>query len=72
MAKIDWDWFAELAICETKIIELEVRVASQKQNIELILNRGMDAALAQRVPPLSVRLKSSGVIGISCVSREAV
>jgi uncharacterized coiled-coil protein SlyX len=37
MAKIDWDWFAELAICETKIIELEVRVASQKQNIELIL-----------------------------------
>ena len=49
MAKIDWDWFAELAICETKIIELEVRVASQKQNIELILNRGMDAALAQRV-----------------------
>jgi uncharacterized coiled-coil protein SlyX len=49
MAKIDWDWLAELALCESKIIELEIRVASQKQKIELLLNRGMDAALAQRV-----------------------
>jgi hypothetical protein len=49
MTKIDWDWFAELATCEAKIVELEVRVAAQKQKIELLLNRGMDATLAQRV-----------------------
>jgi hypothetical protein len=49
MAKIDWDWLAELALCETKIVELEVSVASQKQKIELLLNQGMDAALAKRV-----------------------
>ena len=49
MAKIDWDWFAELAACEAKIVELEVRVAAQKQKIELLLSRGIDVALAQRV-----------------------
>jgi len=50
------------------------RVDAMEQRLEAMLEavREVQPALQDFYLSLSVRLKSSGVIGISCVSREAV
>jgi hypothetical protein len=49
MAKIDWDWSAELETCRIRIAELEAGIALQKQKIQRLFDRGMDADFVQRV-----------------------
>jgi uncharacterized coiled-coil protein SlyX len=49
MPKIDWDRPAELEACQTRIAELEAGIASQKQKIQRLFDRGMDAEFAQRI-----------------------
>src|SRR5580700_1306150 len=46
---IDWDWQAQLQTCQSKIAELEVKIASQKQKIQRLLDHNMNATFAQRI-----------------------
>jgi hypothetical protein len=49
MARIDWDWCAELETCQIRIAGLEAGIASQDQKTQRLSDRGMDAEFAQRV-----------------------
>ena len=49
MARIDWDWPAQLEGCQIRITRLEAGITSQKQKIQHLSNKGLDAAFAQRV-----------------------
>src|SRR6516162_4845024 len=63
---------ARLAAMPPCLIGMEARVGAHHLRRKLQAH-GHDARLMPAKPRLlSVRLKSSGVIGISCVSREAV
>jgi uncharacterized coiled-coil protein SlyX len=49
MAMIDWDWPAQFETCQARIAELEERIASQKEKIQRLLKRNMNAIFAQRI-----------------------
>jgi hypothetical protein len=56
MTKIDWDWQSQLEKCQCKIAELEERIASQRQKIQRLLDRNLDATFGQRI--LAMRQES--------------
>ena len=56
MAKIDWDWPAQLENCERRIAELEAGIASQEQKIRQLLKAGKNAEFANR--GLAIRQES--------------
>jgi hypothetical protein len=49
MAKIDWDWSAELKTCQVRIAKLEAEIASQRETIQRLLDRGLGVEFPQRV-----------------------
>src|SRR5271169_5805173 len=56
MARIDWDWPAQLDVCKERIVELEAGIASQEQKIRVLLKAGMNAQIARRL--LAIRQES--------------
>jgi TolA-binding protein len=56
MRTIDWDWPAQLEMCQSKIAELEKKIALQRQKIQRLLDQKMNAAHAQRL--LAIREQS--------------
>jgi hypothetical protein len=56
MRMIDWDWPAQLETCQSKIAELEEKIASQRRKIQRLLDQKMNAAHAQRL--LAIREQS--------------
>jgi hypothetical protein len=53
---IDWDWQTQLESCQRKIVELEEKIASQRQKLQRLLDRNMNATFAQRI--LAMRQES--------------
>ena len=49
MHRIDWDWQTQLETCQRKIVELEEKVASQRQKLQRLLDGNMNATFAQRI-----------------------
>jgi hypothetical protein len=48
MHKIDWDWQAQLETCQRRIVELEDKIASQRQKLQRLLDGNGNATFAQR------------------------
>jgi hypothetical protein len=55
MEMIDWDWPAELKTCQRKIAELEQKIASQRQEIQGLFARKMNAAYVQLILTINER-----------------
>ena len=49
MNRIDWEWQAQLETCQRKIVELEEKVASQRQKLQRLLDGNMNAIFAERI-----------------------
>jgi hypothetical protein len=49
MTMNDWDWPGQLETCQRKIAELEQKIASQRQNVQRLLDCNMNAIFAQRI-----------------------
>ena len=48
MNRIDWDWQAQLETCQRRIVELEEKIASQRQKLQRLLDGKGNATFAQR------------------------
>jgi uncharacterized coiled-coil protein SlyX len=49
MRTIDWDWPAQLSECQTRIAELEDKIASQRQKVQNLADQQMTTLSAQRL-----------------------
>ena len=48
MNRIDWDWQAQLEACQRRIVELEGKIASERQKLQQLLGGNRNATFAQR------------------------
>jgi hypothetical protein len=48
MNRIDWDWQAQLETCQRRIVELEAKIASERQKLQQLLGGNRNATFAQR------------------------
>jgi hypothetical protein len=49
MTRIDWDWQAQLATCQKRIVELEEKIASERRKLRRLLDGNLNATFAQRI-----------------------
>ena len=56
MARINWDWPAQLENCNKMITELQAGIAAQEQKIRALRKAGMKVEFAQRL--LAIRQDS--------------
>jgi hypothetical protein len=49
MAKIDWDWAAQLETCKRIIVQLEIKIASERQKLQRLLDGNRNPTFAQRM-----------------------
>jgi hypothetical protein len=48
MNRIDWDWQAQLQTCQRRIVELEGKIASERQKLQQLLGGNRNATFVQR------------------------
>jgi hypothetical protein len=49
MNRIDWDWQAQLETCKRRIVQLEEKIASERQNLQRLLAGNRNPTFAQRM-----------------------
>jgi hypothetical protein len=49
MNRIDWDWQAQLETCKRRIVQLEIKIASERQKLQRLLDGNRNPTFAQRM-----------------------